>query len=152
MIFGIQKSSAIAEGKAVAAQKEEYEWGKGTVQKEQDALYAEELKNIASEPFARSRDKVDAVFREQIHADDPMAEYMFKKRDAEKRKNAIKSGKPIKPVYKGPTPRPNRFGIPPGYRWDGRDRGTGWEDRVLGEAAAKKRTKDASYEWSVADM
>ena len=34
-----------------------------------------------------------------------------------------------RPMYQG-APWSNRFGIRPGYRWDGVQRGTGWEDRI----------------------
>ena len=90
------------------------------------------------------------MYREKIHADDPMAAYMMKKREKEGVKG--KNGKPAKPFYKGPKPKPNRFGIPPGYRWDGVDRGTGWEDKVYAYEANKGVNKQAEYEWSTSDM
>ena len=154
MLNQMMRQEAIAQGKAVAEAEEQYEWGKGTVQKDKDKRHEEELANIAAEPFARHKDdaKVDAFYREQIHADDPMAAYMAKKREARAKEAAVASGKPLKPAYKGPAPQPNRFGIRPGYRWDGRDRGNGWEARVQGAAAAKTRNKEASYLYSVSDM
>jgi pre-mRNA-splicing factor CWC26 len=161
MLNEFMRQQAIHEGKAVKEQEEAYEWGKGTAQKRQEAQFQEELANIANEPFARTKNDpaIDAEYRNAIHADDPMAEYVTRKR--EKRQTdaaaaaARASGKPLskaKPKYKGPAPRPNRFGILPGYRWDGRDRGSAWEERVFGQAASKQRSKDASYQWSVSDM
>ena len=154
MLNEFMRQEAIKAGKAVAEKQEEYEWGLGTKQKEEAALRKEELENIANEPIAPRKDdpRLDAMYREKIHADDPMAEYMLKKKQAKKAKAAAASGKPLKPSYKGPPPPPNRFGISPGYRWDGRDRGNGWEARVLGLAAGKQRVKDAAYQWSVSDM
>jgi pre-mRNA-splicing factor CWC26 len=155
MLNEMMRQQAIREGKQVAAAAEQYEWGQGSVQKEAEKLHAQELANIAAEPFARLKDdkKIDAHFREQIHADDPMAEYMMKKINEKKTKVAKELGlKPPKPEYKGPSPPPNRFNIKPGYRWDGRDRGNGFEVKVLGMSAANLRTKDAAYAWSVADM
>ena len=126
---------------------------------------------MKNEPFARtindpkvvvlgvstislSHRQVDAMYREKIHAEDPMAQYMMSKRQKKQKKTKAEKngGGPERPVYKGPTPRPNRFEIQPGYRWDGRDRGNGWEDRLLKEISNKNMIKEAAHEWSVADM
>lgn len=63
--------------------------------------------------------------------------------------NATASGYP---KYKGPPAPTNRFGIPPGYRWDGVVRGTNWEEKVLKLKNQKKATREDAYKWSVAEM
>lgn len=57
-----------------------------------------------------------------------------------------------KPKYRGPLPAPNRFGILPGYRWDGISRGTGYESRRLIRMNITKMRKQQAYMWSVADL
>ncbi len=56
-----------------------------------------------------------------------------------------------KPTYSGSFP-PNRFGIRPGYRWDGVDRSNGFEKAWFTRQANKQATADEAYKWSVEDM
>ena len=56
------------------------------------------------------------------------------------------------PQYKGPAPEPNRFGIRPGYRWDGVDRGNGFERKYFQSISKKKAVSSEAYKWSTEDM
>lgn len=134
--------------------KAQYEWGKGIVQKENAKEAMEELANIANEPFARTVDdpRMEKMRKEAIRDGDPMAEYFASKREKSIVEVAVRTGKPLKPTYKGPPPAPNRFGIRPGYRWDGIDRGNKFEHKLLTSSNSKNALQEDEYRWSVSDM
>ncbi|KAF8558156.1 hypothetical protein OG21DRAFT_1405723 [Imleria badia] len=119
------------------------EWGKGLVQREEEETRKIQLEKNRSMPFSRQAD--DKELNEELKArdmwNDPAAAFLTKKSKAAK-----------KPEYRGPPPPPNRFGIKPGYRWDGVDRSNGFEKKWFQRINERKRTAAASYEWSVDDM
>ncbi|KAF9474244.1 pre-mRNA-splicing factor CWC26 [Pholiota conissans] len=145
----IDTKAAKAEAARLKRLKEEkeaqkMEWGKGVVQKEEAEKRRKELEKNKTSKFARHADDKD--LNEELKAkelwNDPAAAFLTKS----------KSKGPRKPEYTGPPPPPNRFGIKPGYRWDGVDRGTGFEKKFFESKNAKKRLVTESYQWSVDDM
>jgi len=56
-----------------------------------------------------------------------------------------------RPMFRG-DPWPNRFGILPGYRWDGRNRSNGWEEKLFTTVNTKKASTTAAHQWSTEDM
>ena len=125
------------------------------MQKNEAVERKKELEEIANEPFARMADdpKLEEMRRNMIRDGDPMAAYISRKKL--KSVPIMKSEKrslPSKPVYKGPAAPPNRFGIPPGYRWDAIDRGNGFEHKILLKINEKTSFKEDEYRWRSADM
>jgi len=120
------------------------EWGKGLVQREEKEKMKQELEKQKGKPFSRHAD--DADLNEEMKArtrwEDPAAAFLAK----------TSSKGPRKPQYTGPPPPPNRFGIKPGYRWDGVDRGNGFEKKFFQRTNERKRKGLESYQWSVDDM
>lgn len=56
-----------------------------------------------------------------------------------------------RPMYRG-VPWPNRFGILPGYRWDGVVRGIGWEDKIVRHATNQANKKAMGWKMGSEDM
>ncbi|KIJ11952.1 hypothetical protein PAXINDRAFT_83664 [Paxillus involutus ATCC 200175] len=121
------------------------QWGKGLMQRDEEEKRRLQLEKNKSLPFSRRAD--DKELNEELKAqerwNDPAAAFLTAKKA---------SKGPRKPEYSGPPPPPNRFGIKPGYRWDGVDRGNGFEKKLFQRHNERKRTAAASYEWSVDDM
>ena len=133
MLNEFMRKQAADESKEAKLKEAAELYGKGTAQQEGAVREAERIASMADVSFTRHADDADleAAAKDVIHEEDPMAAYFMKKSTAKQQAVAVKTGRPVMPVYKGPTPPPNRFKIRPGYRWDGVDRSNGWEKKVL---------------------
>lgn len=142
-----KKEAEEAEKKAVRSKYEE--WSKGLKQKEIMSQMKEDFEKESVKPLARYADDADLneELRNAENKDDPMFEYMRKKRA----KEAGSSGK-ARRTYEGPEPPPNRFNIRPGYRWDGVDRSNGFENKFFATKNSRKAERDDFYKWSTEDM
>ncbi|XP_050300788.1 BUD13 homolog [Anthonomus grandis grandis] len=136
--------------KKEAENKEKYErWGKGLKQVEDVNEKIQSDLHEMSKPLARYADDEDLekYLKDQEREGDPMLAYLRQK----KRKKDIEEGKPMKQKYQGDAP-PNRFGIWPGYRWDGVDRSNGYEKQWFQVQNSKKASIEETYKWSTEDM
>ncbi|VDL75297.1 unnamed protein product [Nippostrongylus brasiliensis] len=125
------------EAKKQAELEEKYKlWSKGVSQAQEREKLLEDMAKVVAEPVARMADdeEMNRHLKEQIYEEDPMAAMLHKK----KRDEALDRGDLVYPTYQGAYP-PNRFGIRPGYRWDGVDRSNGFEARL----AQAKNKRDA---------
>jgi len=115
-------------------------WGKGLVQLEERAALEKQIQDEKSKPFARRADDKDMneQLKEVTRWGDPMAARLAKKSSA-------------KPKYNGPYP-PNRFGIPPGFRWDGVDRSNGFERQYFAAQNTRKTNDLEATAWATEQM
>ncbi|KAF9004007.1 Pre-mRNA-splicing factor of RES complex-domain-containing protein [Cyathus striatus] len=141
----IDTKAAKAEAARLKREREEkeakkMEWGKGLVQREEQEKRKQELEKQRGKAFARYADDKD--LNEELKSkelwNDPAAAFL--------------TASPRRPEYSGPPPPPNRYGIKPGYRWDGVDRGNGFENKLFQTQNSRKRRGAESYQWSVDDM
>jgi pre-mRNA-splicing factor CWC26 len=118
----------------------------GEVQVEAARRRREELEDAAQLPLARTADDVELnqELKEKQRWNDPMMQFMTE-RDVDKRQRKTSKGRP---VYTG-TASPNRYGIKPGYRWDGVDRSNGFEAERFKALNRKERNKNLEYAWQM---
>ncbi|KAF5661840.1 pre-mrna-splicing factor cwc26 [Fusarium heterosporum] len=141
-----------AEARRAAADAEEKERLakealKGDVQLEEARKRREKLQDAKLMAFARTADdeEMNEELKEKDRWNDPMMQFMSEKKDTGKGQGK-KSKR--KPVYTGAA-APNRYGIKPGYRWDGVDRGNGFEAERFKAINRRERNKGLDYSWQM---
>lgn len=129
---------------------------KGEVQSQEARARREKLQEAALLPLARGRDdaEMNAEMKRAGRWNDPMAEFLAAGGSTEPGgggggggKGARRKGR-MRPVYKGAA-APNRYGIRPGYRWDGVDRGNGIEAERFKALNRRERDKGLEYAWQM---
>jgi len=122
--------------------EQELEWGGGIKQGINEEEEKAEVERIAAQPFARF--EPDKKYTEELQAklawNDPMAKF---KDDPDAfgpaaKQEAEKNSRPKCPH----TPWMNRFGILPGYRWDGKIRGNEFDKKFLETKNARAYAKE----------
>lgn len=143
------------------ARRREREDAMGDVQRAQKEDRQQQLDDAKFLSLARGEDdeEMNDRLKEVIRWDDPMAAYMAQKQQTEEGDGggAVGGGAvgqqrgvsgPKKKIYSGAAP-PNRYGILPGWRWDGVDRGNGFEKEWFQARSRTKRNEDMSYQWQM---
>ncbi|TVY93361.1 Pre-mRNA-splicing factor [Lachnellula willkommii] len=130
------------EDEKATKEREEKEAQKGDVQRAQAVKRREDLDEARFLPLARTVDDVEMndEMKEVARWNDPAAQFLVKK---------DKKGKTGgKKVYMGAA-APNRYCIRPGHRWDGVDRGNGWEGERFKAMNRRVRNKNLDFEWQM---
>lgn len=160
----IDVSEKRAEARRAARAAEEAEIArkeglKGEVQVEEARARRERLADAKGMALARGADdeEMNDELRGQMRWNDPMAKFLEAGETSGgggaggakgKGASTLSSSVSRRPVYKGACP-PNRYGIKPGYRWDGVDRGNGFESERFKALNRRERNKDLNYQWQM---
>jgi len=126
-------------------------WGKGEAQIKAHREKMRDDLHEMSKSLTRTADDADMndQLKAEDRAEDPMLAYVKQKRA---KKVATDTNIEKYPEYKGPQPAPNRFGIKPGYRWDGVDRSTGFEKKLFDTQTKQRVRAQEAHMWSTEDM
>ncbi|KAG0363471.1 Pre-mRNA-splicing factor of RES complex-domain-containing protein [Gamsiella multidivaricata] len=140
----IEKAEAAR--REIEKQERHMEWGKGLVQREAEEDRKKREAEEKFKPMARYRDdeELNEELKERERWNDPAAMFLT---GTKKSKRAVRKY----PLYQGNVP-PNRFGIRPGYRWDGVDRSNGFEKAYFERINTRKNNAMEAHMWSVEDM
>ncbi|KAI5296517.1 Pre-mRNA-splicing factor cwc26 [Ascosphaera acerosa] len=139
---------------AARKEKAEQEAAGGLVQAREKERLREQLQEAKFMPLARTIEDEDLnrELRAQTRWDDPAAAFLTKARPARDAgggaSSGARDGTAGGKVYTGPFP-PNRYGIRPGHRWDGVDRGNGYEKQWFAARNKKSMQETLEYTWQM---
>ncbi|KAJ9618835.1 uncharacterized protein PV06_00898 [Exophiala oligosperma] len=151
-----------AEEEKRRAERQAREDAMGDVQRREKEARKQDLEEAKFLTLARGAEDEDMNedLKRAVRWDDPMAAYMAQKQaeehdavvasDPKAAAAAVagKTGQTRKKVYVGAAP-PNRYGISPGWRWDGVDRSNGFEKEWFQARSRKGRNADLEYQWQM---
>ncbi|KAF4551040.1 Pre-mRNA-splicing factor cwc26-like protein [Elsinoe fawcettii] len=122
---------------------QEKEGAVGDVQRREREERKRELEDAKLMGVARYADdeELNREMKEQDRWNDPMAQMVGTTTKSGKKKGRKK-------VYEGAS-EPNRYGIKPGYRWDGVDRSNGFERKWFAARNKQQSRKDLEYAWEM---
>jgi pre-mRNA-splicing factor CWC26 len=151
----------MAEVEREKAKKKEREEAMGDVQRRMREERKAEVEEARFLTVARGveDEEMNEHLKGVVRWDDPMAAYLAARKaedgvgggrgegrgeeTAEIRRGGVK-----KKIYSGAA-APNRYGILPGWRWDGVDRGNGFEKDWFQARSRTKRNEELSYQWQM---
>ncbi|KAK5199048.1 Pre-mRNA-splicing factor cwc26 [Exophiala xenobiotica] len=136
----------------------------GDVQRREREARRQDLEEAKFLTVARGAEDQDMneELKRAVRWDDPMAAYVAQQRAKKdgpagthsagtvaEREQGGKTKTKTR-VYAGAAP-PNRYGIPPGWRWDGVDRANGFEKEWFQARSRKGRNAELEYQWQMDD-
>lgn len=141
--------------------EQELEWGGGVKQQANADAEKVELERIAAQPFARYTP--DERYMEELKGrqawNDPMRKFQEEEEDnvptAAGSSSVATPAAPEPPKKKPKCPHaawPNRFNIAPGYRWDGKVRGNGYENKWLETKNHRAFKKQEAWKYDMEEM
>ncbi|KAJ1469294.1 Pre-mRNA-splicing factor of RES complex-domain-containing protein [Baffinella frigidus] len=120
-------------------------WGKGLVQMEEKQEQLRRLEAEKTAPFARTVEDTDIQDKDGETAPTaPFARTVEDKDMNDELKAATRTAK-------AQTAKP-KFGVPPGYRWDGVDRSNGFERNYFNSANTRRQQDHEAHMWSTEQM
>jgi len=124
----------------------EEEADRGEVQRMEKEARKAELEGAKYLGVARYADdkELNAEMKEKERWNDPAMRFLSTTTGTAKSAKSARAKK----TYQGAS-EPNRYGIKPGYRWDGVDRSNGFERKWFQARNAKQSRKEAEYAWEM---
>ena len=158
---GNQLSASAAFEKKQKLEKEQKELEKkqkimnnlGAVQMKESIKNKKMFEDIKKSTFSRYKNdkQLQKELKSRQRVDDPMAKFVHNEGN-----NSSSSTSNVKNINPNNVPLkqalPNRFKIKPGYRWDGVDRGNGFEMRLLHSISKKKIDEERKYVYASRNM